>query len=391
MMEMTVTQAATKVSVKPISADSHVTEPPGCYIDHIEKKYRDTAPRIQRRDDGTEMFVIDGMAKPVPLGLISAAGKPAQAAKQELPFSELHRGGWDPKARIADQDRDGLAGEVLYASIGMVLCGHSDPHYKQACFDAYNRWLSEEFVAGAPDRLYGMAQTAILSVDDAVRDFRKFREMGFKGVMMPGEPATDVSYDHPDFDPLWRTAVELGLPIGFHILTTRQDGLSALNEIGKRSGSLSPMIAGWQRGMSLVGAIQNIIAQFIWGGVFERHPGLKMICVEADAGWAPYFAHRMDHVYNGYRHLLGGEKMARLPSDYFFENVYLTFQSDRIAFQTAHLANPHRFLWASDFPHGDSTWPNSLHQIESMTSNLSDELRNMIIRENVMELYGLNG
>ena len=50
-----------------ISADSHVTEPPGCYVDHIEKKYRDTAPRIQRRDDGTEMFVIDGMAKPVPL------------------------------------------------------------------------------------------------------------------------------------------------------------------------------------------------------------------------------------------------------------------------------------------------------------------------------------
>jgi predicted TIM-barrel fold metal-dependent hydrolase len=97
----------------------------------------------------------------------------------------------------------------------------------------------------------------------------------------------------------------------------------------------------------------------------------------------------MDHVYNGYRHLLGGEKMARLPSEYFFENVYLTFQSDRIAFQTAHLANPKRFMWASDFPHGDSTWPNSIQQIETMTSNLSDELRNMIIRENVTELYGL--
>jgi len=110
-----------------ISADSHVTEPPNCYIDHIDPKYRDRAPRLVRTEEAGDTFVIDGLDQPIPMGLIAAAGKDPKDLKMGgAKFEELHRGGWDPTARLADQDRDGVAAELLYATVGMMLCNHPD-------------------------------------------------------------------------------------------------------------------------------------------------------------------------------------------------------------------------------------------------------------------------
>ena len=96
------------------------------------------------------------MKTPVPMGLVAAAGKPAEEIRLTgVRFEELHRGGWDPEARMADQERDGVAAEIIYPTVGMVLCNHRDFDYKQACFDAYNRWIAE-YCARAPDRLLGM-------------------------------------------------------------------------------------------------------------------------------------------------------------------------------------------------------------------------------------------
>ena len=90
------------------------------------------------------------MAKPIPIGLVAAAGKPAEALKMfGARFEDLHRGGWDPEARLADQERDGIAAEVIYPTVGMMLCNHPDFDYKKACFDAYNRWIAE-YCARAP-------------------------------------------------------------------------------------------------------------------------------------------------------------------------------------------------------------------------------------------------
>jgi len=372
---------------KALSADSHVTEPPRCYIDYIDPKYRDRAPRIVTDADGGESFHIDGMAGKVPLAIVAAAGIDPREIRVTAPFSELHRGGWEPKARIADQDRDGILGEVIYPSVGMMLCNHSDPDYKQACMWAYNRWLQEEFCAGAPDRLFGMGQTAVRSIAEAVEDFRRFKEMGFRGVMMPGVPATQEAYHDEAFDPLWRAAVELDLPVTFHILTTRSDGQNPLATLTQNSGGKAAR--SFQRGIYLLSALQEIIMQFIWGRVFERHPKLKLVIVEADAGWAPHFIRRMDHTYDVHRHHMGAGDLSMKPSGFFKENVYLTFQDDLTAFQTAHLLNPRRLLWANDFPHSDSTWPKSQDILREHTKGLSEQEIGWIVRDNTAQLYNV--
>ena len=204
------------------------------------------------------------------------------------------------------------------------------------------------------------------------------KEMGFKGVMLPGRPATEEDYDSPVFDPLWKAAIELDMPISFHILTAGKDF-----GWGTRGPSLNGFAA-------IIRGCQDIIGMFILSGVFDRHPNLKLVCVEADAGWAPHYCYRMDHAYKRHRFWNKSIELQRMPSDYFRENVWLTFQDDWVAFQNVNQVNPQRLLWANDFPHSDSTWPWSQEILAEQTKHLTRQQTDWILRDNIRELYKLN-
>ena len=361
-----------------ISSDSHITEPPGTYIDRIDKKYRDTAPRLVRDEKKGDLFVIDGLKHPVPMGLVAAAGKKAEELTAfGVKFEDLHRGGWDPDARLADQDRDGVAAEVIYPTVGMLLCNHRDYDYKKACFDAYNEWIAE-YCAAHPDRLIGTGQTAMRSVDEGIADVRKMKDLGLRGVMMPGNPQV-ADYDDPIYDPFWQATLDMQMPLSFHILTSRSDVVGAAPR--------GPKINGF---LSIIRGNQDIMGTFIFGGVFERNPALKIVCVEADAGWVPHYMYRMDHAYDRHRYWLKpGQTLSKKPSEYFSEHIYTTFQDDWVAFRMKDLCNPRRLMWANDFPHSDSTWPWSQELLAKHTAHLTQEEKDWILHDNVAELYGL--
>ena len=176
-------------------------------------------------------------------------------------WRDLHPAGHDPKARLAIQDEEGISAEVLYPSLGMVLCNHPDIHYKKACFAAYNRWLGA-FCAADPQRLIGIPIISMRTPSEAVDELRAVHAQGFRGVMLPGDPAVE-DYDHVCYDEFWRLCVELGMPVSFHILTTK-DGI--LERV--RGSRLVHQIV-------TVRGLQNIIMMMILGGVFDRHPKLQ--------------------------------------------------------------------------------------------------------------------
>jgi predicted TIM-barrel fold metal-dependent hydrolase len=358
-----------------ISADSHITEPPDTYSKHIDPAFRDRAPHLVRADNGGDVFMIPGMPTPIPMGLVAAAGKRPEDISLVGRFEDWHRGGWDPHARLADQDRDGVNAEILYPTIGMPLCNHEDLDYKKACFDAYNLWIAE-YCSAHPDRLLGIGQTAMRTPQDGVADLRRIKDLGLKGVMLPGQPG-QADYDSEIYGEFWEAAIDLALPLSFHILTTR-------NPRGVRGPVLNHAV-------TIIRANQDIIAMLVYGGVFDRHPRLKIVCVEADAGWLPHYMYRMDHYYTRHRHSLHGKELQKLPSEYLRENIYLTFQDDWVAFRMLDMVNPHRLMWANDFPHSDSTWPWSQDVLKEHAARLTEEQRRLILHDNVAELYGLNG
>jgi uncharacterized protein len=360
-----------------ISADSHITEPPNIYTDYVDPAFRSRAPRLVTGGPTGDFYVIDGMPHRIPMGLIAAAGKNAIQLSVEGRWErDEYRGGWDPEVRMADQDRDGIAAEVIYPSVGMLLCNHPDPDYKKSCFDAYNRWL-EEYCGAHPDRLLGLGQTAMRSVEEGIEDLRKIKEYGFRGVMLPGFPVVN-DYDHAVYDPFYEAAVDLNLPLSFHILTTGSPFAGAPR---------GPKIATF---MSIIRGVQDVLATMVFGGVFERHPKLKVVCAEADAGWAPHFMYRMDHAYRVQRYALNAPELSRMPSEYFGENVYLTFQDDWVAFKVRNLGNINRLLWANDYPHSDSTWPGSQQLLREHSEGMTDGELNLIVHDNAAALYGVN-
>lgn len=365
-----------------VSSDSHVTEPPDTYLDRIDPEYRDRAPRIRQIPGLGVSMVIDpdGPGQTfVPYAMVAAAGHPAEeiGLDKNRTWDWLHPGGHDNVARLGEQDRDGVVAEVIYPSTGMLLCNHRDRAYMRACMQAYNRWLAE-WCAIAPNRLVGVGQTAMRDPDEVIADLHDIRALGLRGVMLPGFPAGDDDYDSPVWDDVWRTCIDLDLPVSFHILTGG-DSLFAKPR-GPRLNSF----------LSILRGNQDIIGMLVFGAVFERHPQLKVVCVEADAGWAAHFMYRSDHAYDRHRNWLPAGELSKRPSEYFWENVYLTFQDDWVAFRNLDIVNPERLMWANDHPHSDSTWPDSQALLAEHTAGLTEHQRDRILRRNCAELYGID-
>ncbi len=357
-----------------ISADSHIAEHEECFAD-IDPKFREQRPREIYDEQQGALLHIPGIEIKVPMGIVCTAGRPPEKFKEPVPWSALHPAGHDPKARLAVQDEEGVLAEVLYPSLGMVMCNLPDPDYKKACFDAYNRWL-QGFCEPDPNRLVGVGMAAVRTVEEGLDELVALKEAGFRGVMLPGDPVVE-DYDHACYDPFWERCIDLGLPVSFHILTGKSDITQQFR---------GPAIV--QQIVTIRG-VQNLMMMFVLSGVFERHPDLRVVCVESDAGWVPHFSFRMDHAFDRHRHWMEIGKLTRKPSDYMRENVYTTFQDDYSVKAVIDQLNPERVMWATDFPHSDGTYPYSRDVAASVTEGMTDTQRNAILHGNAAALYGL--
>ncbi len=365
-----------------VSADSHVTEHPDAYVSRVATKFKTRVPHLIYDEKLGDLMMMEGLRKPIALSIASAAGEDPKdlltKRGEEAKFEVLPKGGWDAESRLAAQERDGISAEILYPTVGMEVCNLGDHELKRVCMDAYNEWLAE-FTSSAPTRLFGLGQTPMRDIDESIRDLEKMKAMGMVGVNLPGRPMIEGhDYDSDLYDPFWEACVEHGLPPSFHILTSG-DGVAVQNVRGHKLNSF----------MGIIRANQDIVGMLILGGVFDRNPKLKIVCVEADAGWAPHYMHRMDHGYEYHRYWMRALPLERKPSEYFLDNICLTFQNDRPALDAKERLNLDNLLWANDYPHPDSTWPRSQGIIEEHMAHLTDAERRGVLFENAVELYGL--
>jgi predicted TIM-barrel fold metal-dependent hydrolase len=356
-----------------ISADSHVNEPQDLWSRRVAAAFRDRAPRIERRDGMGDWFVADGIL-PFPVALGMAAPKAVEERTMLGTYDEGPAGGWDPDARIADQDADGVEAEVIYPTHGLLLFGLQDGAYQHACFAAYNEWLAE-FTRAHPERLAGIGLISVEDVPAAVREVERIARLGLRGIMIPGDNP-DPHYGDPRYDPLWAACQAHDLPISLHTLTGRRrveapDGLGLARYVG------------------LIHNVQFTLATFILHRVLERFPGLKLVSAENDIGWIPHYVMRLDYAYNKHRHWCGQDELALLPSEYFRRQVWATFMDDRPGIHAREFYSVDRMMWASDYPHSDSTWPRSREIVERNLEGTTAEEKRKITRANASRLYGL--
>ncbi len=141
--------------------------------------------------------------------------------------------------------------------------------------------------------------------------------------------------------------------------------------------------------MKVIHEIQESLAHLVLGGVLERFPALKIVSAENDAGWLPHFNYRMDHVFDKYGETWG-DAVTQRPSEYVRRQVFATFQDDHTGPAAHEIFGADNFMWASDFPHSDSTFPDSHAWIEKNFAGVPDSVRRKIVHDNAVALYGMD-
>ena len=276
-------------------------------------------------------------------------------------------------------DTDGVDAEVLYPSIGMTIAQSADAPYQLACTQAYNDWLTE-FCAAGQGRLVGLAMIPVIDVDEGVAEVERAHDAGLRGAMIAGRPP-EGHYAEPRFDLLWAAFAARRMPVSFHILTG--GGGRGDPTLGSKLGMMTVM--------SVVHEVQLTLALLIFGGVFDRHPDLRVVSAEHDAGWVAHYGYRLDQMYERHRNWLGrgGPVLERQPSEYLRSNAWFTFQKDPVAVETRERVGVDRLMWASDYPHSDSTWPHSLKVIERDFAGIAEADLDAIVHDNAAALYHL--
>jgi predicted TIM-barrel fold metal-dependent hydrolase len=364
---------------KIISADSHMCEPPTLWVDRIDRRFREQAPRIVKDPDGKKgsFFVCENLP-PLRISGAFAAGKTFDKSFMEAGLENAIPGGWDPAARVKDLEADGIAAEVLYTTCAFVLFWLDDAALQEACFRVYNDWLAE-FCSYDPQRFAGLGLVSLFDIEKGRQELERCKKIGLKGAMIWASPPEEQPYGLSAYDSFWATAQGLDIPLSLHLITGKS----------KQSQQDESNVAElYVRMVNRPHEVQNSLLTFIFSGVLERFPRLKIVSAEADIAWVPHVLERADKYFRRFKQGYG-VSFSLKPSEYFRRQCYATFIDDPLGVKTYHhVGSADNFMWSTDYPHQASTFPNSREFVKKTFAGVPEEDKRKIVCDNAAKLYG---
>ena len=373
---------------KVISADSHIVEPPDMYTSRIEPKFRDRAPRIERRKTPTgreyDAWMLDGM--PVgTLGAVMQAGQRFEDPSQ-IDFlgvwEDVRKGAYDPHYMITENEEDGVWGSCLQPSQDLFWYRVPDSELLTEVCRVYNDWITD-FCKPYPERLKGIAMLNVDDVDIACQELERSKQLGLVGAFIPVSPLPDKPYRHPIYERLWWTAQDLDMPLLLHIGTPRAGvpGSEFTVNSEEMTGAGRSTTDYW---------VRYSLGAMLFAGVFDRYPRLKVGSVEHETMWIPHWLQQMDFTYRERPVFTKGWKSREgmLPSDYWRRNMFVEFMEDDLGVKIRDVIGVDNMLWGSDFPHSESTWPQSKQFLDRIFDGVPEEDRRKITADNAAKMFG---
>ena len=370
-------------SVTMLSSDTHVIEPPDLWTSRLDRRWRAEAPHVVHdTDTGTQWWIV---AEQRTLSFAGGAQtgdrfvKPIEL-RSGATFEDVRPGGYDPIENLRDNEADGVWGSVLYPTEGLMLYTQANHGLLTACCRVYNDWLVE-FCSASPGRLKGIAMLNTDDIDEAVAELFRCHELGLAGAMIPTAASPDRTYDSPIYEPLWRAGADLKMPLSFHLGANRMGATGVDKDLSRIRPSYFTACEHW---------VKVSIADLTFGGVFDRHPTLRVGVIEHELGWIPFFLERMDYTYSQ-RH--GNARYPRFktaehPSDFFRRNVFCSFQDDDLGIRERDVIGIDAICWGSDYPHTESTFPRSQAIMSARLAAVPVDERHKILWDNTARLYG---
>jgi predicted TIM-barrel fold metal-dependent hydrolase len=365
-----------------ISVDDHLVEPPETFEGRMPARFKDMGPRVIEEDDGSQVWLIEDRKIPN-AGANAQVGRPyAEYSREPTRFDEMRRGAWDVHARVADMDLAGIWGSLCFPSMiagfaGARFAEVKDQEFGLAAMRAWNQWHREAWVGAYPERFIAQQVTWLRDPEIAAKEIYLNAERGFTSLSFPempeklGLPSIYTGY----WDPVMRACEETGTVLSLHVG-------SASSVVTGSSDAIPEVITS----LFFVGSIITT-SDWLFSKIPVRFPKLKIAISEGGIGWVPALIDRIEHCTK-YREYTGGWMDVDLsPVDVLHRNFWFCALDDTAGFLLLDRIGEDRVTVESDYPHTDTTWPDTQNYLKRQLGFLPADTIEKLTWKNASELY----
>jgi predicted TIM-barrel fold metal-dependent hydrolase len=344
------------------SADDHISLSEDIFYDRLPESMKERAPRIINVEGGWSVGV-DGKSILVPEFI--------RVVTQYDPVPGSHAG--DVDARLAALDSEGVDQELAFPNSVLALFGWPDREMREACFRVYNEYMAE-IQERSGHRIYGVGLINWWDAEGARRTVSELKSLGLKTFLMPLMPGKDldgkpIDYASPAMDGVWDAIEEAGIPVSHHIGENPPATPIAFNAIS--IGMLQS-----------VAPFRDTFGKYIFGGILDRHPGLKVGYFEGGINWVPSALQDAEHIAASFKHL-ADLQIKHEPTYYWDNHMCASFMVDPLGLALLARIGVDRVMWSTDFPHNESTYGYSNESLASVVDAVGADATAAIASGNV--------
>ncbi len=282
------------------------------------------------------------------------------------------------KERMADLDADGVAMEIVFPQLLLMFNAHPDIEARELIFRTYNEYLAD-LQKESGGRYFGVGFPNFWDPSKTRESIHHIKDLGLKSFVTPLSPGVfpdsgaPIWYASQEMDVLWSAAEECNLPVWFHA----GESLPVGNPGGAGAlmlGIFMPFRKQW--------------GELVFGGVFDRHPNLRVAFAEAGINWVPGMLQDAEMIVD----TIGANLMPGIkhrPSDYWHQNCYSTFMADNVGLEMLKYIGSDRVMWATDYPHSEGVHGYSKAIIEDVVARVSPAEAKRILGGTAIELFDL--
>ncbi len=390
---------------KIISVDDHVVEPAHLWQTWLPDRFKDRGPRSERRGIGTmrhigggtyeQTFDDDGPQADcwiyedlvyINKRHVAAVGYDRDdMTMSPITYDEMRPGCFDPKARLADMDLNWVEASLCFPTFprfcGQTFTEAKDRELALACIKAYNDWMVLEWCGDSGGRLIPLIIVPLWDADLAADEVRRNAERGVRAVTFSEiPPHLGLPSIHSGFwDPFFQACAETGTVVNMHI--------GSSSKMPATSPDAPVAVAATLSFNNAMGSL----ADFLFSGVLIKFPTLRLAYSEGQIGWLPYILERADAVWEDHRAWGGvADTIPEPPSTYFHRQVWGCFFKDFHGLRSLDVIGEDKVTFETDYPHTDSTWPDTREIAGRMMAGLTPEVIDKVVRGNAIHLYGLD-
>jgi predicted TIM-barrel fold metal-dependent hydrolase len=363
-----------------ISVDDHVVEPEHTFEGRLPASLQDRAPRIVETSRGHQVWEFEGQ-RYSQVGMNAVAGRRPETVKLEpFRFDQMRRGCYDADARVRDMDINGVWASLNFPSQITGFCGRvffsaQDPELGQACIRAWNDWLFEEWHQRYPERIIPLGIAYLADPVVAAAEIRRNAERGFRSVTLPERPhavGLPSLWAGEHWDPIIEACGETDTVVSLHV--------GSAGTYPSPPGAPSQQLSATLFSQLALSAC----AEWLWSGYPVRYPNLKVAMSEGGIGWVAMLLDRLDYIVDRSSYGAGWDER---PADVLQRNFWFCTLDDPSTIDTRSRIGVENIMVEVDYPHGDSTWPDTQRAIEQAWGHVPDRELRAMCSENAAALY----